>query len=70
MGWFVAVDRRNHPCFLPDSLQKQRHRSLEFWRCEVCDDLFQLQRGEFQRITDWWLRWRYRKEGYTRDPVS
>ena len=81
MGWFVAVDRTNHPCRTPDAEEMKQHRPLEFWRCEVCDDLFQLRRSTYtfikglptlrlDRITSPWLRWRYRKEGYASDQVS
>lgn len=74
MGWFVGMDRTNHPCHFPSEALLREHRLLEFWRCEVCDDLFQLQGSSYtgrglKRITSPWLRWRYRKEGYTGDKV-
>ena len=79
MGWFAAVDRTNHPCRLPSNEETKQHRHLEFWRCAVCDDLFQLKKKtydiggpswHFDRVTSLWVRWRYRKEGYNSDSVS
>lgn len=75
MGWFAAVDRTNHPCRVPPDQVLREHRLLEFWRCEVCDDLFQLRSHSYNgrgmvRVTSWWTRWRYRKKGYSSDQVS
>lgn len=71
MGWFAAVDRDNHPCRVPLESEVRQHRRLEFWRCEVCNDLFQLRSQGYTghgmvRVTNWWTRWRYRKQGYTK----
>lgn len=71
MGWIVPTGRDEHPCIMPGDDEARLHRAGEFWRCEVCDDLWVLQLRRalgpqtWRRVTSWWVRWRYRNKGWT-----
>ena len=70
MTWFTAVERPYHPCHLPPTTDT---RIGEYWRCEVCDEIWRLEEtygpgkeGRWVRVTSRRLRWKFRKYGWTK----
>ena len=70
MTWYTPTNRLDHPCILPDAVERLAHRLGQMYRCEVCTDLWVLDEGmhgdrEWKQVMSPWLRWIHRKGGYS-----
>lgn len=70
MTWFNPTDRGYHNCHLP---QNEDGRAGDYWRCEVCDEIWELRCKMFEegtyfgRVTGWSIRRRFRNLGWTKE---
>ena len=69
--WFTPVERGLHPCRLPDLKVDKDHRAGEYWRCDVCEELWVVKDYgvcdptlSWGRVASRWLRRKLRKYGY------
>lgn len=68
MTWFNPTDRGYHNCHFP---RKEDGRVGDYWRCEVCDEIWILKHDifndlEFFRITGRRERRKFRNLGWTK----
>lgn len=59
MGWV----RRSHECVKP-----KEFRITDMWRCDVCHQLWEAQRGWYSNQVTWfeatrWKSWRHSRRG-------
>lgn len=84
MAWFTPTNLAHHPCRLPTQKECDDHRHGEWFRCEVCTALWRMRlydrdldygldpqmKWVFDLKRGWFIRWRYRKEGYTNEHAN